>query len=315
MTTNPKTQTEFRAALETAADGIRPGPVPSAGVLAGAGRRTRRSRLRVGTAALAAGAAAIAASAFHPGGTPVPAATAQFRIVTPAQFGYLPAGFRAFGVSDGQSLASGPTGVALFLTTTNEPADSPARDLPVSVPGAKTASLNVDENGGPAADGAATLRWVTATGEHLTLFTFGKAGFPAWQEELPKIAAGVVIANQVVPMPFHLDRLPNGFTVEHSSLGGSVNGWSAQLVIRDHGDASTAWIDAARADDPLAESQVFGKLPPGSACKEYRGEKICVGASSGQGSALKIVGGTQGLLDLVVPLGTDPSAWTPDFIG
>jgi hypothetical protein len=256
----------------------------------------------------------IAASAFHPGGTPVPAATSQVRVVTPAQFGYLPAGFSAFGASGSQSLASGPTGVTLILTTTDTPADSPAQELPVSVPGAKTASLNVEEGGGPAADGAAVLRWVTATGKHLTLLAFGKAGFPAWQEELPKIAAGVVTADRAVPMPFHLDRLPKGLSVDLFSLGGSASGWSAQLVLRDRDGSSAAWIDAAKADDPLA-SKVFGALPSGAACKEYRGEKICVGVSSRKGSALEAIGGAQGLLDLVVPLGTDPSAWTPNFIG
>lgn len=51
-----------------------------------------------------------------------------------------------------------------------------------------------------------------------------------------------------------------------------------------------------------------------AACKVSEGVRICVPDNPGSDDALASVGGAQGLLNRITPLGADPSRWTTHVV-
>ncbi|MER5354991.1 hypothetical protein ABT093_32305 [Kitasatospora sp. NPDC002551] len=139
-------------------------------------------------------------------------------------------------------------------------------------------------------------------------------------ELLSRIAAGVRTGPQAAAMPFTLrdvpaDAVPDGgaFNIGVDSTMGYA--WEASVSYK-LGNGYIAVIARPDAEpDPAYKRRPLtsGEEEVPRACKTERGLHVCAMSSQGD-EPFAAVGGLQGWLDRVTPLGTDPAGWTRDVV-
>ncbi|AUY51520.1 hypothetical protein [Streptomyces sp. CB01881] len=276
--------------------------------------------------------------------------TGRSPLPTGASFGWLPEGFNeaAYNLGfSGQPDASqvkvfgpqqtGPNALAsnrqLIFLTLFAPGEVPTVGTtptgqqlyrvdaaPVNGRPAYWVGTGPDNPAGPGND--RTLRWQTADGRWAQLHGSYMSDADDVLNKLHRVAEGVKVAPQAVPLPFRIHDVPAGFTPSGASFyygpEASVGyPWSASVNYNSGGDqiAVSVQPDVTPVtgwwDSPLQAGATQQQQPT---CVVASGLKLC--ATSFQGEApFASVGGFAGWLGHFTSLGTDPAAWTTEVLG
>lgn len=147
-----------------------------------------------------------------------------------------------------------------------------------------------------------TLRWRTPDGRWAELDSQNLKGDDRQSVPL-RVAGGVVVLPQQIPLPFKVNRLPEGARASGAEL--------------ESGKDPADWM--ASASFSTADSYFSLTVQPVAAptnqqdCTTANGLRACV--SLGKPAVLDSVGGVQAWLKQLTLLGTDQSAWTTEVLG
>lgn len=152
--------------------------------------------------------------------------------------------------------------------------------------------------------------WVNLSGD-----TLGIGTLTAQQKsEQIRIAAGVTVGDQPLPLPVHVQGFPAGLpTAGGNMLHGSWahNGakWSLDLTFMfGPGPNQTTNLNIRVGPKGTVTPD------PRSVCKTERELQVCTEFTGPEPAALAASGGVQGLLDHITLLGPDPQYWTVHVI-
>ncbi|MFB7618438.1 hypothetical protein [Kitasatospora sp. NPDC056181] len=165
------------------------------------------------------------------------------------------------------------------------------------------------------------LRWQTADGRWAELHGSYMSDADDVLNKLHRVAEGVNVAPQAVPLPFKIHDVPAGFTPSGASFSygpeaSSGYPWSASVNYNSGSDQIAVSVQpdvppAAGWDNPPLPGATRQQQPT---CVVASGLKLC--ATSFRGEApFASVGGFAGWLGRFTSLGTDPAAWTTDVLG
>ncbi|MGF1431405.1 hypothetical protein [Kitasatospora sp. LaBMicrA B282] len=349
----PQELTERLVALATA-------PAPrstvsaEAAIRAGRTRQVRRRLAVLGAVTAVAVATGGVVAALPEARHPAPAATdtaagpATDPLVVPATFGWLP------DVLEGVSYQSGngPNGLG-FARASGKPVPGPdmtreglglwlqvyqpgqvpvvgptsAGQLQYQVPAAPV-------NGEPAywlapspdsPTGADTFRWQAADGRWVELTVDKPEWFTQSQHDqvvavLPRIAAGVRVADQALPLPFRITGLsqrlrPVQQETTWNEHWADVQAWRGSFDFRVAGTQDV--IGVTVGPEPYYPGSDPGQVPNSptevSSCLRGNGLRLCADSQQGL-AAFAPVGGVQAFLQKVQLLGIDPEGWTADVL-
>ena len=261
-------------------------------------------------------------------------------------FGYLPDGFQV-ARHDSDS-GSSPTVIAetkpmvpsslpgylnpaqLRLSSSATEPKTSAPKTEVHVQGSPKAYIVHEPGSGSGAPELLSLEWQTASGSWFTLGGYNQVHGAALQAQLIKVADSVTAEDSAVPMPIHIEGMPNGVTLNDASLDNpAVVGQdpSAVQVVLSYTDGKHRYISFSIVVIPVGWKDPQGKQPYSptpvpsdggkNACKESEGLRICV-LDSHDGipgeDPLDAVGGAKGLLARITSLGKDRANWTTHVV-
>jgi hypothetical protein len=345
---------DFDSILQTGsarfAEATRPA---AAATLRGRAQRRRRQRVAGATAlvGVAAAVGAMLGGGFALRATPAPPATTPSGpppvftagwdpVEQHAAFGWLPTWVTGVSYQSGAgdteaAVATGQAGVGtpdpMWLTVSKqEPASR------IQTGGGKAEKVSAPTvNGNPAfwiwtpakdetapragtVPSRAALEWqVGGAWAHLSGDTPGTGPLTAQQKnEQIRIAAGVTIGDQPLPLPLHIEGLPTGFPISggnmlHGSWAHAGAAWSLDLMFMSDTDPQKQNTNLNIRVGPKGTV-----IPdPRSVCKTDRELQVCTEFTGPEPPALAASGGVRGLLDRITLLGPDPQYWTVHVIG
>ncbi|MFJ5880819.1 hypothetical protein [Kitasatospora cineracea] len=137
---------------------------------------------------------------------------------------------------------------------------------------------------------------------------------------LRKVAESVVVGHRAVPLPVVLAKLPEGFrrpnVIFNRQTVQGLDWWSAELNFNDAGGRSFTVMVTPDAEQPLGYPRPTD-LDMGDVKRDCRAEadgvRVCL-STYVQPVDFSAVGGREGMLDLVRPLGQDASGWTTEVV-
>jgi len=147
-----------------------------------------------------------------------------------------------------------------------------------------------------------TLRWRTPDGRWAELDSQNLKG--ADRQSVPlRVAGGVVVLPQQIPLPFKVNRLPEGAKVSGAQYetGKDPSNWTASVSF----STSDAYFSLTVQPVAAPTNQ--------QNCTTANGLRACV--SLGKPSVLDPVGGAEAWLKQLTLLGTDESRWTTEVLG
>ena len=264
-----------------------------------------------------------------------------------AKFGWLPDGYVATSTTTGGDYGSGVTArakqpqsstptapqmLALTSSTTEPQLRSFETKTEVSVKGSPKAYIVHTPGDGPEVPEEMRLRWQTASGSWFTLGGDYQMPGTELQPLLIKVADSVTPSGTAVPLPIHIDGLPQGVTLGEAMLNDPVEvgtdgftvGLSYHSGTAGPGTGHYFSVSVAPTGQQEAATSQVGKAgikltpanPASNTCKDSEGLQICVQDDPKQPGPdpLASVGGAKGLLDRITSLGTDRANWTTHVV-
>lgn len=245
-------------------------------------------------------------------------------LVSRATFGWLPEDTAGIGVTDDDhhgvyTQARAPGDGGPYATVAVHPANETPPDpsgpdrirplylVPAEPVNGQQAYWATENKEDPLNRGSLRLIWQVPSGEWADL-TAGSLN----SADVRRVAADITVKNTPVAIPIRIDGLPAEF--DNADVDLSRPAWMGpgpwQLGVH-------YWIDGALVEILVAPQGTFQFVPPAgwTAACEAEGELyMCVVHGHAASPLLDSMGGPQGVLDLVTPLGMDESKWTTDPI-
>ncbi len=243
-------------------------------------------------------------------------------LVTQASFGWLPSSVAGVGYQVGahgdlaQASGTGMAGTRLLLSlypagTTPALGSFATGARQLSVPtepvDGGTAYWMTADTTDPTNGGDTYLRWQTASGRWAEIHAYYLHDADPLGV-LRHVAATVTTGGKAIPLPIRITGLPTDFRLDEAALDRpSVGGdapWSLQIIYR----AAGASVDIDVSPAGTADRH------DGASCTTARGLDVCVRTPNGVPPSLTAIGGTNGMLQRITPLGTDEHDWTTDVV-
>jgi hypothetical protein len=332
MLTDDMLSNELRAMAETPAPPMRL-DIDQARIK---GRRVKRRRIAAVATVCTAVAVAVAvvipvalrgdADLDRRPADPVVPPQTEHLLVARATFGWLPDGVSGISVDDNEewidTAARWPGELGMHAWLRVHPVSDTPPDLgkgrvrPLYLVSAqpvngRPAYWATESKKDPLNRGDMHLVWQAANGQWVDLNVY-YATFGDQATVMHRIAADVTVGIAPIAVPIRIDGLPSAFDNADLSLTrpGLLRPGAWELGM-------SYWIEGALINIGVMPAGLAPLAKSGNetrACKTADGVQVCVSHTYAPSPDLESIGGVQGLLDKITPLGMDESKWTTDPI-
>jgi hypothetical protein len=326
MTAEPRLATRLEELAET--------PAPPMGIDIEHARRlgqrrlyTRRASLITGAAVFAGAATLVAPSILRRGPASVPAlptsAPTGNPLIAYADFGWLPDsitrvehGTRAHEAYVHAVDENARLGTHLWVSVhpagalpepPNVQTPPPVR-VPAPAVNGQPAYWLTDSPSDPGRGASTYLLWPAPDRTWVRLHGYYLSSFPDPLGILHRVASGITVETRPLPLPVRID-LPDRYRVDEANFyrpmpkEAGTGAWQLRLYYPDSLPGFTIF---AHPEGTFARPKEGTLLPTRTA----KGVDVCVAAEDYEVASIRELGGAQGILDRITPLGLDQREWT-----